>query len=480
MSGVAYKTVRSDCYRASVKRLTRFLYVVFRRRRLRPQHAVIALCAILIIAYGASAVLSLRHAYRQAFRDAGATLTGTARSAETGTSQSLFEIDATLLGVDRMLAAVLSRAQWDDPSVTRLLRQFDEQKLAISELLILDAQGREVNRSRSGIDGARNYTGDAFFAAHQSGAPKLFIGSPEHTAANDDWVIMVSRPLTRNNLLSGVIAAVVPVATFGDFFAATVTGGAAQISLMLDKGVLLASEPGGKQRIGRVPKSAPALLAAAAKEAAGLLEIPADEEGNWRLLSFRKVGGYPLIVTVSRERADILRLWDDEWTASVIEFAFFTGTALTLAYLVLCALKRQQFAAMRLRRSEARLKRQTSLLQSTLENIGEGLSVFDRQGWLVAWNSRFCELLDLPPDLTAGAPLRKILMLQAMRGDFGDGEPEAEVARRLEQFHRDVPAIKERVTPSGRIHKSAAALCPMAPLSRFTRMSPTSDRQSGC
>src|SRR5262249_481437 len=74
-----------------------------------------------------------------------------------------------------------------------------------------------------------------------------------------------------------------------------------------------------------------------------------------------------------------------------------------------------------------------------------------RQTRVVAWNSRFCELLDLPPDLTAGAPLRKILMLQAMRGDFGDGEPEAEVARRLEQFHRDVPAIKERVTPSGRI-----------------------------
>jgi signal transduction histidine kinase len=413
---------------------------------------VIALCAILIIAYGASTVLSLRHAYRQAFRDASAALKSTARSAETGTSRSLFEIDATLLGVDRMLAAVLSGAQWDDPSVTRLLRQFDEQKLAISELLILDAQGREVNRSRSGIDGARNYADNAFFTAHQSGsAPKLFIGSPEHTAANDDWVIIVSRPLTRNNLLSGVIAAVVPVTTFGDFFAATVTGGATQTSLMLDNGVLLAGKPGGKQGIGRVPKTAPALLAAVAKEAAGLLEVPADKEEDWRLISFRKVSEYPLIVAVSRERADILRHWDDEWTASVIEFAFFTGTALTLAYLVLCALKRQQSAAMRLRRSEARLKRQTSLLQSTLENIGEGLSVFDRQRRLVAWNSRFRELLDLPPDLTAGTSLRDILMLQAMRGDFGDSEPEAEVAGRLEQFHRDVPTVKERVTPTGRI-----------------------------
>jgi len=51
------------------------------------------------------------------------------------------------------------------------------------------------------------------------------------------------------------------------------------------------------------------------------------------------------------------------------------------------------------------------LLQSTLENIGEGLSVFDRRGRLIAWNSRFCELLELPPDLPVGALVRDILML---------------------------------------------------------------------
>ena len=122
----------------------------------------------------------------------------------------------------------------------------------------------------------------------------------------------------------------------------------------------------------------------------------------------------------------------------------------TLACVVLCALRRQQLATAHLRRSEARLKRRSSLLQSTLEHIGEGLSVFDSRGRLIAWNSRFCELLDLPADLTVGAPLRDILMLQAVRGDFGDGEPEAEVAKRLELFYRNVPTVKERVTPGGR------------------------------
>ena len=452
MHGVACAADCSDRCSGSVKRLMRFVPHLFRRRRLRPQHAVIALGAILIIAAGTSTLLSLRHAYDQTLRDAVATLESTAGSAETGSSHSLFEIDATLLGVERMLATVFSGRQWDDLSVTTLLQQFDEQKLAISQILILDAKGQEVNRSRSTVDGARNFAGSAFFAAHQAGGTaKLFIGSPEHSAATDDWVIMVSRPLVRENLFSGVIVAVVPIATFSDLFDAIGPTGTTRISLMLDNGVLLASEPRGKQANGEMPKYAPPILAAAAKEPAGILDVPADEEGDRRLLSFRKLAGYPLIVMASRERADILRQWGDERTASVIEFALFAGTAVTLAYLVLCALKRQQFAAVRLRRSEGRLKRQTSLLQSTLENIGEGLSVFDSQGRLVAWNARFCELLDLPPGLTAGAPLHDILILQAVRGDFGDDDPEPEVARRLERFHRDVPTVKERITLSGRI-----------------------------
>ena len=99
---------------------------------------------------------------------------------------------------------------------------------------------------------------------------------------------------------------------------------------------------------------------------------------------------------------------------------------------------------------EQRLIPQNSLLQSTLEHIGEGLSVFDSQGRLVAWNQRFCELLDLPPDIAASATLHDILMHQAVRGDFGESDPEGEVARRLDLFYRDVPTTKERVMPGGR------------------------------
>ena len=77
--------------------------------------------------------------------------------------------------------------------------------------------------------------------------------------------------------------------------------------------------------------------------------------------------------------------------------------------------------------------------------------MFDRQGRLIARNSRFCELLDLPPICRSARRCATFLLLQAVRGDFGEVQTDAEVAERLERFYRDVPTIKERVTPSGRI-----------------------------
>lgn len=423
-----------------------------RRRRFRLQHAVILLGAILVIGYGASTLLSISRGYRQTLHDEAATLESVARSAEIGTSKSLLEIDATLLGVDRMLATIFSGTRWDGPEVHALLGQFDQQNLAISEILILDDQGREINSSRAADGPARNDAHSALVAEHRSGAPvRLFIGPPEQNTKDGGWLIMLSRPLVRDGVVRGVIAAAVPIAAFTGFFQEIVTTDATQISLLLDNGILIGGLPDRQQMIGTVPKFSAALLASATKQPAGVLEGSDDGAGELGLRSFRRVPQYPLIVSVSRGLADILRQWREEETTSIGEWLLFAWTAVTLTMLVVCALKRQQLAAEHLRHSEVQLKRQTSLLQSTLENIGEGLSVFDSQARLVAWNSRFCELLDLPQDLTAGAPLGDILMLQAIRGDFGDDEPLAEVAKRVERFYCDVPTVKERATPAGRI-----------------------------
>ena len=121
----------------------------------------------------------------------------------------------------------------------------------------------------------------------------------------------------------------------------------------------------------------------------------------------------------------------------------------SLGWLMLASLNRRQHAVTELRAREQQLAEQSALLQSTLESMGEGLSVFDRDGRLIAWNSRFAKLLELPLD-PASLTLRDVFMGQLRRGDFGlIDDPEREIRQRIEVFYNDLPTVIERPTASG-------------------------------
>jgi PAS domain S-box-containing protein len=69
---------------------------------------------------------------------------------------------------------------------------------------------------------------------------------------------------------------------------------------------------------------------------------------------------------------------------------------------------------------EAELAQKTNLLQATLDNIVQGVAVYDRNLGLVAWNNEFVRLLDLPPACVAVgagfADLRNFNQVLGVRG----------------------------------------------------------------
>ncbi len=74
---------------------------------------------------------------------------------------------------------------------------------------------------------------------------------------------------------------------------------------------------------------------------------------------------------------------------------------------------------------ERELAEKTALLQSTLENMGEGISVFDTDMRLVAWNERLIELTGHTRAMfKPGTPLMDFVRHNAQRGEYGPGDPE--------------------------------------------------------
>ena len=101
------------------------------------------------------------------------------------------------------------------------------------------------------------------------------------------------------------------------------------------------------------------------------------------------------------------------------------------------------------------------LLQATLDNLSQGVSVVDHDLRLVAWNTRYLELFDLPSGyIQVGLPIADVIRFNALRGECGPGEVDALVARRLDHLHRRKVHTYERIRPDGRVLRSTGAPMP--------------------
>jgi signal transduction histidine kinase/CheY-like chemotaxis protein len=106
-----------------------------------------------------------------------------------------------------------------------------------------------------------------------------------------------------------------------------------------------------------------------------------------------------------------------------------------------------------LRRLEAARDEVTAanqILQVTFNHMAQGVSMFDADGKLVAWNRQFRDLLALPDSLlTKTTSFADFIRHLARRGDFGSGDPEEQVRKR--QASLDKPYIGARALPDGRV-----------------------------
>jgi PAS domain S-box-containing protein len=96
---------------------------------------------------------------------------------------------------------------------------------------------------------------------------------------------------------------------------------------------------------------------------------------------------------------------------------------------------------------------QRDMLQVGLDLLDEGMTIFDSELRLIAWNRAFLRLLEFPDALAyEGAPFEGFIRYNARRGEYAD-EPdvEAAIARRVEAARAFRAHDIERVRPGGRV-----------------------------
>ncbi|CAK0767001.1 hypothetical protein WCLP8_4000009 [uncultured Gammaproteobacteria bacterium] len=104
------------------------------------------------------------------------------------------------------------------------------------------------------------------------------------------------------------------------------------------------------------------------------------------------------------------------------------------------------------KRAEQELASQWAQTRTVLESIGQGLTAFDSELRLVAWNQRFQDLLGFPRDFAYyHQPFSDYIRFNARRGEYGPGDVEEIIAAHIERARRFHPHRFERVRPGGTV-----------------------------
>lgn len=90
-------------------------------------------------------------------------------------------------------------------------------------------------------------------------------------------------------------------------------------------------------------------------------------------------------------------------------------------------------------------------LQALLDALPQGVSVVDKDMRLILWNRQLSNILGFPPELAfRNARFEDFIHFNAVRGDYGPGDPQAQVQTIMARAREFLPHRFERRLPSGR------------------------------
>lgn len=91
-------------------------------------------------------------------------------------------------------------------------------------------------------------------------------------------------------------------------------------------------------------------------------------------------------------------------------------------------------------------------IEAGLDLLDQGITVFDADLKLIAWNAPFLEILAFPPELAfLGADFESFIRYNAIRGEYGPGDVETLIQTRVAAARNFQPHSFERTRPDGRI-----------------------------
>ncbi len=317
----------------------------------------------------------------------------------------------------------------------------------IDTLGILDAKGNRLNHSRDWPSPNIDLSYRKYFQALEKN-PELtsFVGDPMQGSASGVWVIIFARSvLNKDGKLLGVVFASTTLKYFEDLFRATSLSEGYAATLIRQDGTLLARYPSAGH-IGAIAPASVLKHLTSSRSAVSRSISPVDHQP--RIAAAHKLLNYPLVVIVTQTEASAFAAW---WTTATT----MSVIALVMIFITIIAafsigrtwiqqkrLNAAQAAVIESSKvqalAEAELNRQRDIahhnmrFNAAVENMSQGLCMFDKDARLVVCNGLYAKMYQLPAELVQPGTLHKDIIAHRVRnGILKGGDGDAAVAHQL-------------------------------------------------
>ncbi|MGE3159928.1 MAG: EAL domain-containing protein, partial [Xanthobacteraceae bacterium] len=305
-------------------------------------------------------------------------------------------------------------------------------------------KGLELQYSLVGPDGvvkASSYGSDVI-GRDVSGTPqfkdlrtatnvKLFLSKPFWLRSTKKWGLLLARRLTGpDGSFAGIITASFQLSQVQNLFRRVQLGESSGATLLDFDGVIYARTLQGSSQSHFVGKAFPkaGVLDQVAQASVGAYwNSPETIDGVRRLLSYRVVEGFPLIAVVGISEAAVFSQW--QHVSRV-----YLGIACLLTLAILFAIALGALREKRLIAAKADLERLNLWFDTALDNMSQGLTMYDQSDRLLLVNKRYREMYGLTEEqVKPGDSIHEILEQRS------EGPPE-QIEEYLAPTLRDIHA----------------------------------------
>src|SRR5215212_9324798 len=334
-------------------------------------------------------------------------------------ARSLQSIDRVLLEIRKSTAQLAVgepseiHAALNREETQRSLKQHLAKLPHIFNIVVADEHGQLVVSTAAWQTPNINVADRDYFISARARSDDQFNASVPITNRIDgtQTIALARRLETSKGVFAGVVFASVNFKYFQSIYESTETIGNIVFTLVRQDGTILYRHPDTGGFVGQ-KLAADATFQDAISKGLDGYRILARADGNFRYVSARPVQGFPLFVNISITESMALAGWLKR-SASIA-----VGSALLLlcSIYLLIAFTRQ---LRRLSVSEAALMQKSQQLDAALNNMSQGLSMFDQHEQLVVCNKQYAAMYDLSPDqVKPGTPARAIIEARAARGIY--------------------------------------------------------------